>query len=321
MDNRILSQVMQELADRREHNEREEERRRAHALQICPEIGRVMDERRQAVLKSVYSAFSIPAEPDLPQKVEVWNARIRQLLIENGLPEDYLDPVCACSLCEDTGYKGESKKVLCDCARALYARLLEREGAFEREQTFENYDETVYPDTPLPGSEITQRQYMDVIRRRCEEYANALPHPAQKTLLLYGGSGLGKTYLLRSIHARARDNAVPALCITANRFIKVARDAIFSRSQDALDALYETELLLVDDLGTEPLIDNITVEQLFNLLNERQNARLCTVFSTNLSLNEIKSRYTERILSRLFDKRSCQMLHFLGTDVRQLPRG
>lgn len=160
---------------------------------------------------------------------------------------------------------------------------------------------------------------MEVLRRKCEAYADALPNPPQRMLLLYGGSGLGKTYLLRSIHARAREKGVPALCVTANQFIRTARQAIFQRSQEDLDALYETELLLLDDLGTEPLIENVTVEELFNLINERQNARKCTVLSTNLTLNEIKTRYTERILSRLRDAHACQTLQFLGRDIRQLP--
>ena len=77
--------------------------------------------------------------------------------------------------------------------------------------------------------------------------------------------------------------------------------------------------MLLDDLGTEPLIENVTVEELFNLINERQNARKCTVLSTNLTLNEIKTRYTERILSRLRDAHACQTLQFLGRDIRQLP--
>ena len=64
------------------------------------------------------------------------------------------------------------------------------------------------------------------------------------------------------------------------------------------------------------MLENITVEQLFNLINERQNARLCTVLSTNLTLTELKTRYTERVLSRLLDKRNCLALHFLGEDVR-----
>ncbi|MBQ1946602.1 MAG: ATP-binding protein [Clostridia bacterium] len=316
MDNRIMQQVLEALSEQRAKNEREELRRRQEVIQKCPAVGEIMMKRQQTVLASIYSAFQLPVEENLEEKVLAWNAEIKLLLKQNGFPENYLEPVCQCEKCEDTGYVGESKKTLCTCAQNLYAKFLEKGGFFEEEQSFEAYNENIFPDTLLPGTDVTQRAYMNVIRRRCEDYANALPVPAQKTLLLYGGSGLGKTYLLRAIHARARENNVPAICLTANSFLRTAREAYFSRDQQALDALYETELLLIDDLGTEPMLENITVEQLFNLINERQNARLCTVLSTNLTLTELKARYTERVLSRLLDKRNCLALHFLGEDIR-----
>lgn len=316
MNNQVFAQVMNTLAERRRQNEREEERRRAEVIAKCPEIGQVMDTRREAVMKSVYSAFSLPAEEDLPQKVEAWNARIRQLLVQNGYPENYLEPVFQCALCEDTGYVGTGKKQLCTCAKALYATLLEQDGSFKEEETFETFDPRRFPETALDAGGETQRGRMLKFRDYCEKYADSLPHPEKKNLLLYGGSGLGKTFLLRCIHARARQRDIPALCLTANQLIRIARKAIFDRAQEDLDALYETDLLLIDDLGTEPLIPNVTVEELFNLINERQNAGLCTVLSTNLSLTDLQARYTERILSRLLDKRACQVLRFLGKDIR-----
>ena len=81
--------------------------------------------------------------------------------------------------------------------------------------------------------------------------------------------------------------------------------------------MMRTPLLLLDDLGTEPLMNNITVTQLFNLLNERQMAGRHTVISTNLSLSELKDRYTERITSRLLDGRDCRRLTFIGEDIRE----
>ncbi len=63
-------------------------------------------------------------------------------------------------------------------------------------------------------------------------------------------------------------------------------------------------------------MENITVTQLFNLLNERQNADLHTILSTNLNMTELKGRYTERITSRLLDNRRCKILKFIGADIR-----
>ena len=316
MNEQVFQRVLQTLAERRDANEREEQHRLREVLDKCPEIGTLMEERRNAVLGSVYGAFSAPVANDLPERVEAWNTQIRSLLTGNGFPEDYLEPVFQCPLCEDTGFIGSSRKAVCSCAKAMYAQLVESEGGFDEDQTFESFDLNVFPEEAVSENGVTQRQLMQVIRRRCEEYADALPYPAQKTLLLYGGSGLGKTYLLRCIHERARRHGVPALCVTANQLIRTARKAVFSRDQSELDALYETDLLLIDDLGTEPLIENVTVEELFNLINERQNDGMCTVLSTNLNLSELKRRYTERVVSRLLDRQHCQALHFLGRDIR-----
>ena len=85
-----------------------------------------------------------------------------------------------------------------------------------------------------------------------------------------------------------------------------------------LDSLMEADVLLLDDLGSEPLMENITIVQLFNLINERQTAGKGTVISTNLNVRELRERYTERIASRLTDKRQCTQVVFMGDDIRRI---
>ena len=79
-------------------------------------------------------------------------------------------------------------------------------------------------------------------------------------------------------------------------------------------------VLMLDDLGSEPLMQNITVEQLFHLINERQRKGLSTVISTNLTLPELKERYTERIVSRLNDPGNCEVIILEGRDLRKSER-
>ena len=64
-------------------------------------------------------------------------------------------------------------------------------------------------------------------------------------------------------------------------------------------------------------MNNITVTQLFNLLNERQMAGRHTVISTNLTMSEMQERYTERITSRFLDATGCRRLLFIGGDIRR----
>jgi DNA replication protein DnaC len=316
MNSEIMAGLLDEYRLRREQNEREETRRKSEAFRVCPEIGQLIQARQDALYEGIRSMFTGSAPADIEKRMEGYTRQIDRLLSQSGLLPDQLDPVYQCRLCRDTAYTGDDAGTLCECAKRRYTELLAQSRQFENSQTFETYDENVFALKPLPGTDITQRAYMRALRERCEEYANALPRPHAPTMLFYGSSGLGKTFLLRSIYMRALDKGVSSQCVTANTLLKTIREAYFGREQKALDTLYEVPLLLIDDLGTEPMLENITVEQIFCLLNERQNARLATVISTNLGLNELKARYTERVLSRLMDARSCQQLRFVGEDVR-----
>ena len=122
------------------------------------------------------------------------------------------------------------------------------------------------------------------------------------------------------MHAMAKrllDRGLNVLMLSAYRFLDIARKAYFSNNTGELDTLMETDVLMLDDLGSEPLMENITIVQLFNLINERQTSGKGTVISTNLNTTELQARYTERIASRLLDPRQCTLLQFLGDDVRR----
>ena len=183
-------------------------------------------------------------------------------------------------------------------------------------QTFEKYDEKVFPTTPVAPGQASQRAYTRVLREQCEIYADSLPEGGVRNLLLYGGSGLGKTFLLRAIAYRAAERGVACQALTANQLLNLIRRQYFAREEMEDAGLETVPLLLIDDLGTEPLWENITIEQLFSLIDQRLRSGLHTVISTNLSLTELKGRYTERITSRLLDKRQCKALAFLGKDIR-----
>ena len=104
------------------------------------------------------------------------------------------------------------------------------------------------------------------------------------------------------------------LVISAYRMLEMLRKSYFENDDSAAELL-DAEILMIDDLGSEPLMQNVTIEQLFYLLNERQNRNLSTVISTNLDMAKFRERYTERIASRLRDSR-CKMISLLGKDIR-----
>ena len=156
---------------------------------------------------------------------------------------------------------------------------------------------------------------MDMLRHQCEQYAEKYPSAATMDLLLMGQSGLGKTYLMHAIAKRLLERGFNVMMISAYRFLDVR--AYFSGKQEEMDTLMDTDVLMIDDMGVEPLMENITIVQWFNLINERQLRDKGTVISTNLNVEELRRRYTERITSRLLDGKQCMLLQFLGDDVRR----
>ena len=100
-------------------------------------------------------------------------------------------------------------------------------------------------------------------------------------------------------------------------FFQSARESYFER-ENSLDELMEVSVLMMDDLGSEPLMKNVTVELLFSLLNERLIRGKATVISTNLTLEELRERYTERIVSRINDPRTSLVIALEGQDLRKV---
>ena len=317
MDNRIVAALMADYARMQALNEQEEARRREEIQTRHPDLHALIQQRHSMIMQSVRSGLTGAAE-DPEAKMADYNRRIAALLKEKGYPDNYLDPVCRSPLCRDTGYVyRQSIRVPCDCLKKAYQQALaDNGGDVQGEQTFENFDETRFPDEPLPQTDVTQREYMRLVRDKCREYAALLPTGGRQNLLLHGGSGLGKTYLLNCIGNAARQRGVDVLYVTAYDLLMALKNAYFSRSGESAQEYFDATLLLIDDLGMEPLMEGITVEQIYNLLNSRMVRGLYTAVSSNLSRTELEKKYTERISSRLLDTRTGLAIPFRGKDIR-----
>ena len=82
-----------------------------------------------------------------------------------------------------------------------------------------------------------------------------------------------------------------------------------------MEHLLGCDLLIIDDLGTE-LNNSFVSSQLFLCMNERLLRKKGTIISTNLSLGQLSSAYSERILSRIMEH--YQILTIYGEDIRLL---
>lgn len=318
----LVLQLQQEYARRREENMGVFEERREAACARCPGLRELLEGRHAMVMDGVRTSLlnarkNPAATSTLPGRMADMNRRIADRLEAGGFGRDYLQPVYTCAVCRDEGYVYDPSRRMCDCMRQeLNRRLMQESGINEGGASFDLFDGAVFSDAPDEHG-MSQRKVAETNRDICKRYADAFPDTQTRDLLLMGKSGLGKTFLLQCIARQVAQRGYLPTYTSAYRLFETARRAYMENDSGILAPLMDARLLLVDDLGTEPLMNNITVTQLFNLLNERQLNARHTVISTNLSITELRDRYTERVVSRFLDSTVCMRLKFIGGDVRR----
>lgn len=313
--------LLEEYAQQRAANDSELNRRIEDAEMRDPEIARLRADSVSLALGTMRSILSLPTQEArveaanrMKQHGIANNAEIRRRLKGLGYPPNHLELQYRCELCRDTGYVGEAPARFCECFETRLRARRHEDGSMAGvdEQSFEQFNIDLFPE------QNGQRNQMRAARRLCEDYANQFPETRFRSLLLTGTGGLGKTFLLNCIYARVMDRGLSAVRVTAFRMFESMRQQHVGNDEnfDGFSSLIAAPLLLIDDLGTEPMMRNITVEYLFTLLNERIAAKRHTVIATNLTLDQLKERYGERVSSRLMDH--CGVLQLTGKDLRVL---
>jgi len=313
--------LLEEYSQQRAANDAALNRRIEEAESRDPEIARLRADSVSLALGAMRSILSLPTQEErvaaaneMKQRGVANNAEIRRRLKALGLPENHLEIQYRCAACRDTGYVGDAPSRFCECFETRLRARRHEDGSMAgvNEQNFDAFNIDVFPEAN------GQRSQMRAVRRLCEDYANQFPESRFRSLLLTGAGGLGKTFLLNCIYARVMDRGLSAVRVTAFRMFEAMRQQHVGNDEsfDGFTSLIDAPLLLIDDLGTEPMMRNITVEYLFTLLNERIAAKRHTVIATNLTLDQLKERYGERVSSRLMDH--CGVLQMTGKDLRTL---
>lgn len=241
-------------------------------------------------------------------------ARRERLLAQNGFPQGYDDPVFECPLCLDSGYIGLK---FCDCVKkALNTKTYTGTGLGKAltDKDFDGFSLKYYSGKDS-GDGLSERENMTIIYNSCRRYASGFSQ-SSGSLLMMGGTGLGKTHLSAAIAREVVGRGFWVLYESAQNIFDSYEAVRFGREPREIIKKYEScDLLLIDDLGAE-CITQYTTAVFFSLLNWRTINSLPTVISTNLSPQQIKKNYGERVYSRLMGE--FLILRFTGRDIRML---
>lgn len=226
------------------------------------------------------------------------NAQMRKRL---GL----VPPSPACKLCNDTG---RANGRFCEC---VIRRATEKGSDLSIPlHDFAAVDYSVYCE-----HEQTYRKLFGDVQKICTLY----PNNKKRCIVISGTTGNGKTYLAGCAANELLHRGRSVLALTAfaanNRFLKY-HTCFDGEKASYLDPLLDCSFLIIDDLGTESILKNVTVEYLYLLLNERNLGGKLTMFTTNLTPKRLLERYGERIYSRLFDKSLAYFKDLKTPDLR-----
>lgn len=174
-----------------------------------------------------------------------------------------------------------------------------------RSMTFDNFD---YKRLDLP---LEQRQNL----RQAFNLAMDFARSPEGWLIFQGVNGCGKTHLAAAIANYRLAQGKPVLFVVVPELLDHLRSTFSPESKVSYDEFFEevkkTPLLILDDFG-EQAATPWAQEKLYLLINHRYNARLPMVITTCLSLDEIETR----ISSRMVDPKLSLVFNIIAPDYR-----
>ncbi len=253
----------------------------------------------------------------LKEELDILRSSKKSLLISAGYPGDYLEPVYDCTDCKDTGYIGNEK---CHCFKQAIIQLLYSQSnikEFPTDADFKHFELDFYPPTLYDKTTgRSARAMMEDTLKVCHRFVDTFGKEHQN-LFFYGSVGVGKTFLSTCIAREIMNREFSVVYFSAPQLFNTLAQTKFDRNdadaRNMAEYIYDCDLLIIDDLGSEYTNAFITA-QFFTCINERLIHRKSTIISTNLSLELIADLYTERSFSRITS--SYALLKIIGDDIR-----
>jgi DNA replication protein DnaC len=311
MTNRIAfnTVVEDELSSRKSAALRELSAHYKNIKENYPAIEALRQELIELSLDLSYKIINAPKGDDSIGRLasELVSQKEKELADElkaQGLPEDYLKLRPRCPVCGDRGIVDGQ---MCRCLKRLVIEKSYPGAGLDPKQSFETFRSDLLSDPK-------ERRFRKRVFDYCVSYADSFPNNEQPDLMLLGSPGVGKTFLLNCIGGRVLDRGYSVLRITANRLIQRKLEVIRREAEE--QDLLMPDLLIIDDLGTEPMVNNVTVETILSVICERQDSNKPTLFASNKELADVNSEYGDRVASRLTDPNRVKLIKIQTESMR-----
>lgn len=247
---------------------------------------------------------------------------LRDELLEGlGITPSFFSDTHKCRLCKDTGFD-DLARAHCSCLNKKKIELFYGKHVPSANETFDKFEIKHYSEEALPSGVSPRRQMganLNAARNFAKHFVNNT-HSEAGNLFLHGETGLGKTLMCNAIFNEVVQAGSLALYVPAPELFGLVEVSRFSKNEEeqyeaevSVELLYDADLLIIDDLGSE-FSTVVTSAELFNILNTRLLHKRAMIISSNLSFQNIQSTYSDRVCSRILG--NFTMLKFCGEDMR-----
>ncbi len=235
-----------------------------------------------------------------------------EIMKEAGFAPDYTEIRYECELCGDTGVVDHT---MCKCMRKkLVEAGFVTSGMYDliKTQSFDNFSLEYYKRSTEAYTRMSR------IYAVLKKYAEDFDVERSENIAMFGNTGLGKTHLSSAVAGKIIENGNDVYYTSAMNMFADFEQKRFGNSiaYDAsgdVSQYFSCDLLIIDDLGVE-IVNQFTVSCLYNVINTRLNRKKPTMLSTNLTQDEFRKKYWDRIASRVFGE--FLVLPFCGDDIR-----
>lgn len=326
----VYKEILREFDIKKQHKTAEANYKKQQLYKMIPKLKELEEKRNQIAIeytKDIISSDDIKkqiAEENLEIKLKEIDDNIEKVLRQNGYSKEYVEPDFNCKICQDTGIineKNNVKRCKCFIQRALDVTYSQNNMLNSEDENFNTFDIAFYSkvvDQEKYNSLKSPLENIKNIKKIAEDFCQNIGNKEQKNLLFIGNTGTGKTFLSNCIAKEVMNQGFTVLYQTAPILMDMVVEAKFAYQKDIklkeqYEKVFEVDLLIIDDLGTENL-NNMKFTELFNIINTRLLKNKKTVISTNLMLPELANTYDERVISRLIG--NYIICKFFGDDIR-----
>lgn len=315
----MLDKILEEYENYRTFSEQSRKRRIREIYEKFPEIEKIDNEIFKAGSENMQNILKDPENGDkinneFKKKLKELKAEKERIIKENKIDKNYDKVKYRCEICKDTGFTDDGKKCVCLKQKLINEAYAKSNlGEILEKQNFDTFSFKYYSKKSENG-EVSPYDNIKAIHRRAVNFCDNFDNET-KGLIFYGNTGLGKTFLSSCIAKNLMDKGKTVIYSRASKLFGMYEDYKFGRNPDRslIDEIFSCDLLIIDDLGTEPK-SSINTSFLFEVINERMSENKKIIINTNFDMAELSKIYSQRFTSRVFEYFIINK--FIGNDIR-----